>query len=531
MHKLMIVDDEQIVRDGIKFIIDKAFPETIEVVAMARTGREAIEKFETHRPSIVLMDIQMPGINGIEAIRALKEMDKKIKCVIISAYEQFDYAKQAVELGVIDYLLKPINRKNLEKIIEKIIREIDTEKTLKLKEIENQEKFDKIIPVLENGFIYSILMNNDYSGEIDKYRMLFNIEKDYAYTMVIDLGEDKESTEVINKIGSSVKNNIQYDAMRNAIKYKCRCVVGPLIINRITVLIFAKEEGSGYDQRLKAIELGESIYQSLDRIVDSNIYIGIGSTYKIANANGSYLEAVRAIGKMRDEHVLHIQDASGSSEDQNALVLQKTKADEGVLMKHLDDGEYEQVAQCIVRIFSRLQKQYGTMGNVVRNVSMEMLVLMHTTAYRQGIHDGLETDSYLDEVKELDSISKLESYCLLKAKIITDNMRKIKESNLSQVIQNAKDYIDAHYMEELGLKDVSEAVSISPQYFSKIFKADLGVNFIDYLTKVRMEKAKELLKTNNLSVKEISFEIGYNDPNYFSRLFKKVVGVSPTEYK
>lgn len=531
MHRLMIVDDEQIVRDGIKFILDKAFPDTIEVVAMARTGREAIEKFESFRPAIVLMDIQMPGINGIEAIRALKEMDKKVKCVIISAYEQFDYAKQAVELGVIDYLLKPINRKKLEEIVEKILHEIEAEKNIKLKEIENQEKFDRVIPVLENGFIYSILMNNDYLGEIDKYKMLFNIDKEYAYTMVIDLGEDKESAEVINKIGSSVKNNIQYDAIRNAIKYKCRCVVGPMIINRITVLIFSKSDGAKFDERLKAIELGESIYQSLTRIVDSNIYIGIGSTYKIANANGSYLEAVRAIGKMRDEHVLHIQDASGSSDDQQALVLNKTKADEGILMKHLEEGDYDQVAQCTVRIFSRLQKQYGMISNVVRNVSMEMLVLMHTIAYRNGIHDGLETDSYLDEVKELDSISKLESYCLLKAKLITDSMRKMKASNVSQVIQKARDYIDAHYMEELGLKDVSEAVAISPQYFSKIFKADLGVNFIDYLTKVRMEKAKELLKLDSLSVKEISFEIGYNDPNYFSRLFKKVVGVSPTEYK
>ncbi|MBN2220888.1 MAG: response regulator, partial [Vallitaleaceae bacterium] len=128
MLKVMIVDDEQIVRDGIRFIIEKSFQETIEIVALAKTGREAIELFEETRPHLVLMDIQMPGINGIDAIKAIQEIHSKVKIIIISAYEQFDYAKSGFELGVVDYLLKPIHKSRLENVLEKIVQEMEEER-------------------------------------------------------------------------------------------------------------------------------------------------------------------------------------------------------------------------------------------------------------------------------------------------------------------------------------------------------------------------------------------------------------------
>lgn len=531
MIKIMIVDDEQIVRDGIKFIIDKEFKEDIQIVAMARTGREAIEKFEELQPAIIFMDIQMPGINGIEAIKTIREMNSKVKCIIVSAYEQFEYAKQAVELGVIDYILKPINRKNMIEVLNKVIHEIETEKRIKQKEIENQEKMDRILPVLENGFIYSILMNTDYSSEIENYHSLFNINKEVGYIMVIELGEGKSPKNSENKIGIGLKSNVQYETIRNSIKYKCKCVVGPIIVNRITVLFYEDHMDNEYEQRLKAIELAETILKSLEKIVDTSVYIGIGSCYKIHRINASYLEAVKAISKMTNEQVLHIKDATGSYDSEKEYVLVKIKTDEALMIKLLEAGNLDEVEGCIVRIFNRIQRTYPIIDNAVKNIVMEMLVLMYTTAYRSNVDENiLSSESYLDAVKSMDSLHKLQAYCLSKAKVIAESISFEKENKVSNVMYNAKAYIDAHYNQDIGLKDVSEAVAISPQYFSKIFKDELGVNFIDYLTKVRINRAKDLLMNKELSIKEIAFEVGYNDPNYFSRLFKKTVGVSPTEF-
>ncbi|MDA3847865.1 MAG: response regulator [Vallitaleaceae bacterium] len=532
MINLMIVDDEQIVRDGIKFIVEKEFGEDVKIVAMARTGREAIEKYEEHKPAIVFMDIQMPGINGIDAIRAIKEQNSKVKCIIVSAYEQFEFAKQAVELGVSEYILKPINRRNLMEILEKVIHEIESEKKVKQKEMENQEKIDKILPILENGFIYSILMNTDYASEIDNYHNLFNISKEIGYIMVIEFGEGRIPGELTNKIGTGIKNTNQYDAIRNTIKYKCKCVVGPIIVNRITVLFYEDHMENEYEQRIRAIDLAGTIISSLERIVDSEIYVGIGSRYKIHRVNASYQEATKAISKMTGERILHIKDATNNVDEEQQYIMIKIKSDETLMMKKIEEADYEAVEGCINRIFDRINRTYGEVNNSVKNIIMEMVVLMHTTAYFNNIvEDNISYDSYLDDIKGIENLHKLQAYCLSKAKSITEHIGMEKERKVSNVIYKAKIYIDENYNKEIGLKEVSEAVAISPQYFSKIFKEEIGVNFIDYITKVRINRAKELLNAQTLSIKEIAFEVGYNDPNYFSRLFKKIEGISPTEYK
>jgi len=532
MINLMIVDDEQIVRDGIKFIVEKEFGDKIKIVAMARTGREAIEKYEEMKPAIVFMDIQMPGINGIDAIKSIREQNSKMKCIIVSAYEQFEYAKQALELVVSDYILKPINRRNLMQVLEKVIHEIELEKRNKQKEIDNQEKIDKILPILENGFIYSILMNTDYSSEIDNYHSLFNISKDVGYIMVIEFGDGNNPNKLSNKIGTGIRNSNQYDAIRNSIKYKCKCVVGPIIVNRITVLIYEDQMDHEYEQRTRAIDLAGSILSSLERIVDSEIYIGIGSRYKIHRVNASYQEATKAISKMTGEKILHIKDATINVDEAQQYIMMKIKSDETHMIKKIEEGDFEAVKGCINRIFDRINRTYGEMNNSVKNIVMEMVVLMHTTAYFNNIvEDNISYDSYLDDIKEIDNIHKLQTYCLTKAKSITEQIGLEKETKVSDVIYKAKIYIDENFNKEIGLKEVSEAVAISPQYFSKIFKEEIRVNFIDYITGVRIQRAKELLKAQTLSIKEIAFEVGYNDPNYFSRLFKKIEGISPTEYQ
>lgn len=529
MIKLMIVDDEHIVREGIKFIIENNFDGEIKIVGMAVTGREAIEMFEDKRPSIVLMDIQMPGINGIEAIKSIKEMDSHVKFIIISAYEQFEYAKSAVQLGVRDYILKPINKGKLTENIQRLIREIKEDKKVKQKEIETQEKLDKILPVLEYGYIYSIIMNTDYQKESSDYHNLLDIKKAYAYMMVIELGEGENYKRLSNKIGMGVKGNQQYTAVRNAIKYKCKSVVGPLMVNRITVMVYEDMPENEYSQRVRAIELAEVIYARIKDITDTEVYVGIGSCYKLGRMNISYNEAVKAISKMTDEQVLHITDAVDSQRKSYSFL--KIKSDEESIIKRVEEGNVEEVEELLRIFFSKLHKNYIDNIDMLRSISIELMVLIYTTGYRNdSLESSKHTINYVDEIKVLNQFYEFENYCTEKAKDITNNVKQEKENKVSSVISEAMTYIEEKYNVDIRLKDVAEAVAISPQYFSKIFKKELGVNFIDYLTKVRMEQAKTMLKSGSMSIKEICFQIGYNDPNYFSRLFKKVEGVSPTEF-
>lgn len=137
----------------------------------------------------------------------------------------------------------------------------------------------------------------------------------------------------------------------------------------------------------------------------------------------------------------------------------------------------------------------------------------------------------LDTLRSMGTFYNVKSWCSRYIMEITKGIKNDKETKVSAVISEAMAYIKGNHQKDIRLKDVAEIVSISPQYFSKIFKDELGVNFIDYLTSIRMNEAKTMLREGQLSIKEICYKIGYNDPNYFSRLFKKVEGISPTEFQ
>lgn len=531
MLKILIVDDEKIVRDGIKFILEKKFNKEVNIIGMAKTGREAIEKCEETVPHIILMDIQMPGINGIEAIKTIKDINKKIKFIIVSAYEQFEYAKSAVELGVKDYILKPINRNKFIEVINRVIEEIETEKNLRKKEIENQEKLDKVLPMLEHGFIYSILLNSDFNKEALYYQELFDLGEELSYMMVIEFGEGLKPRKLKNKIGTGLKSQIQYPSVRDTVKYKCKSIVGPIIINRIPVLIYEEELLDEYQQRIKSIELAETIKNSLNNIISAQIFIGIGSCYTIEEMNVSYNEALKAISKISGEEVLHIKDVIKAVDTEKKKKLINLKNIQERIINKIEEGNDKEVEKLLKKIFTLINRYSQQTNSDNKNLIIELVVLIYSTAYRNNIMDyELQYDSYLDVVKSIDNNIVLQRWCIERAKLITQKIKLEKEANASNVIYEAKKYIDKHFNKDISLKEISQEVSISPQYFSRIFKEELGVTFIDYLTQVRIKHAKKMLKEKNKSIKEICFEIGYNDPNYFSRLFKKIEGVSPTEY-
>ena len=531
MIKVMIVDDEHIVREGIRYILERDFSDRITIVHMAKTGREAIEKFEEFRPQLVIMDIQMPGINGIEATKEIRRMDHQTRVIIVSAYEQFEYAKDAVKLGVVDYILKPINRQKLRIIIQKSIDNIDEERNIKNRERENQEKLDQVIPVLEIGYIYSILMNHDYQSEVSKYHHLLDIKKEKGYIMIIEFGEEDNLNALENRIGVGIRSNNLYQSIRHCIKYKCQAIVGPLMVNRIILVIHEDIEHDEYISRLESIELAEKIRYDLEKIIGLKVYIGIGSSCIKEQLNISYNEALKVLNQMQDEYILHIGDVIQQKNTDIEYTFSKIKNDIDYITNKVEEGRQDEIEKALKWFLAKVYKSYHQKMKLVKSIVTEMFVLIFSMAYRNGYKDIEKLHlNYLEKINQINDFYGLQNWCISELSILTEAIQKTKKIHVSAIIKDAMKHIETNYNQDLRLKDVAEIVQISPQYFSKIFKDEVGVNFIDYLTQLRMTKAKEILKTSNKSIKEICFDIGYNDPNYFSRLFKKHVGVSPTDY-
>lgn len=531
MFRLMIADDEPIVQEGIKFMVEDLF-EDVEIVAVASSGREAIELATQAAPDIVFMDIKMPGINGIEAIEAIKRRNPYVKFVIISAYEQFEYAKQAVELGVRDYLLKPVNQSKIVEILKKLTGEIDEERRQRNREIENREKLERIIPILEHGFIYSLLMNTDYREEVNKYNDLFEINKETAYIMVLEFGEPDEQGVKDNKIGSGIKGHNLYPKVQNILKYKCKCIVGPMIINRVTILVYEDQKDSEYEQRVKAIRLAESIVEQIDQVLESNVSLAIGSCYKLDKIKNSLEEAMYALNQMHGERILHVNDIIEREDGVEEYTYYDIKGDETHLIQLIENGTEEEIQRELMNFFGRTEKKFHASFGDFFNITSELMVMVLSCSYRNQLDESeVGYASYLNELRSFDNTVELQNYCLQRILHVHRLISGKRHQHVSKVVSEALHFIDDHYNEEIGLNEVSKEVAVSPQYFSKIFKEEVGLNYVEYVRNKRIDIAKELLKAKELSVKEICYQIGYNDPNYFSRLFKKLVGVSPTDYK
>jgi two-component system, response regulator YesN len=529
MYKLLIVDDEQIVLDSVKYIVENFMDNSLRTET-ARSGREAIEKAEVFRPDIVIMDIKMPGISGLDAIADIKKFHSSALFIVVTAYEKFDLAKEALHLGAIDYINKPLSRDKLVSAIENAIRIKDAERKKLETELELKEKMAFLLPVLESGFIYSMIFSDDHTVELESFRKILDINKDGGYVMTVEFGEEESAGGIANSIGTSIKNQKAYPMLRDAIKESCTCIVGPVMLNRIINYVPCDCDTEEYERRIEALEAAARVYGKLKNVAGNmEFFIGIGKCYReLGNIYKSYEESLKAIGYECSGGIFHINDIPL----ERSFDKSYPEHEEKLLLKKITSGETETCLVAFEHIFDWLRDKYGSKKQEITSSLTELVVLLGRIAKDYGAGgSNLASTDYLNEFLAIDDINTLKAWLKNRIRNICEEISSIKEKKLSFVIVSSKEYISNNYCREIALEDVSREVNVSPNYFSKLFKDETGSNFIDYLTTLRIEKAKKLLSDSKYVNKEICYQIGYSDPNYFSRIFKRIVGVTPTEYR
>jgi two-component system response regulator YesN len=522
LFKLLIVDDEKIVIDAVTFIINKEFKEAITFES-AKSGREAIEKCQNFNPDIVLMDIRMPGINGIEAISEIKKTQLNIIFIIVSAYEQFEYAKEAIGLGVNDYILKPIIKKNLVNTLEKVIKKLITDKEKRRSELQNIENYQNLIPFIEHGFIYSILLGDSYGSKVTKYKELLGLSEANGYIMIL---ESKAKGDITNfKEMLELQDEQEYfKLIRDSFKYKCNCLIGPLMINRIVVFIASNLKGE-YSGRVESIEIASYVVDKLKGFSNEfELNIGIGSYKSVENISSSYEEALRALHYYKDKGIAHINDITALTDN----ITEYPKEQENRLIEMIINIDEKGAFEAFNKIYIWVIENYKDSHKEGKWKLMELMMTIDKMVINFGIKD--ENKSYLLSMNSIEEYMALENWCRERIIYVIKSISELQKKKINKVIVNAKFFIQENFSNEITLEEVSKFVCVSPHYFSRLFKEETSENFIEYLTKVRIDKAKELMKTSSLSIKEICFKIGYADPNYFSHIFKKVEKLTPSEY-
>lgn len=529
MYRILIADDEGIVLDALKFIIEKNFGDACEV-AMAKTGRAVIELAEEFRPDIALMDIQMPGINGIDAIKEIRKRNRHTKFIVVSASDKFDYAKEAINLGVVDYINKPIRQEMIVEVLKKTMQSLDMERDKRSNDLLIREKLENVVPFIESGFIYSILFQEHFEEDTNNYKQLLGIEEyEYGYMLTVVFGESQQENHMTNAVGAGVRIQNQYRSIRELLKSYFPGIVGNVMANKIAVFMPWPKSEMDYEQRIEIIEKSRELARKLRSKADVVFRIGIGSVKPMREAIVSYNEALDSLLQSQAS-VTHTEDNPTGCAYAEDYPITMEKA----LFEKVECGDMAGCQEEVKRFFDWMETNYATNIDDIRLKCLEFVLFAEQRAYLNGglTYHFLSRTDYMPTLMSKKELSGIREWFEEKMKAACRNVKgSRKESSLS-VIDKAKAYIHTQFQKELSLDEVSKEVNVSPYYFSKLFKEETGQNFIEYLTEIRISKAKELLSQGNeTSMKEICLACGYQDPNYFSRIFKKIVGKTPTEYR
>ncbi len=464
--RILIADDELLERQAMKKFIRDNF-EDMNVVGEATNGRMAIELAEKLQPDVIFMDIKMPGINGLVAIEQINAVQPSVKFILVSAYNTFEYAKQAMQFGVKDYLLKPGKKEEISHALRRVQMEVLHEVMIKK---EKQQ-------MLKEKFIRKLIKQLIDQETFDLQQQLFP-ELKAGYFLVFSTTEKYEVKQIKKMLDEQLHHTF--------ILYEAKDVV--------VVLILAEDIIQKSEQLIAArnIQIG----------LGASMYIGIGQAFdSLDSLSFSYREAYTASFQLKK----NLKSTYGfwrEESQNNEDVVEE-------IVKGVEKGNYNET----IMVF--LDNEAELTGGDKENLYIKIKSLFS----KRNLAMVGESFSSLQSNK--DWYTYLNLSCM--------NMNDYCQSK--QSMAKARVYIQSRFTEGITLEEVAAFVNLSPNYFSNLFKEEYGETFIDFLTKSRMYMAKELIEENSYSLKEISFMIGYKDPNYFSRVFKKYFHSSPRQFK
>ncbi|WP_134684004.1 response regulator [Brevibacillus migulae] len=423
MYRLLIADDEALEREGLEMMVNHMLPDTFRIFHAAN-GRKAIQLAEEIRPDIIFMDIKMPGIQGLDAIREIVSRDPHTRIILVTAYDHFAYAKEAVALGVKEYILKPAKKQEIKDILHKMLHELGREKNKRSSELELREKLSQLLPLAESELTVMIMLG--YAQDIDMQHLagLLDYKWERGCAIVLSFPQQQKGGTL-----PGWEPRTFLEDLKHFLKPQLACAISPVLQGHCSIFLPFPADLSQETCHEKALQWSKNLQTWIAQKYGLKVQTGIGSLQEgIDGLRRSYREALKNSGyAMHADPLSHVEQA--------------------------------------------------------------------VEAMNVGI------------------------------------LHQVQGRGQTKVIERVLSFIHEHFQEDITMEQAAEHVNLSPFYFSKMFKLHSGETFIDYLTRLRIERAKRLIANLELSLKEICFEVGYKDPNYFSRVFKKVTGLTPTEYR
>lgn len=534
--KVFLVEDEMVIRRGIKNSIDWE-KEGYIFCGEASDGELAYPMIIKEKPDILITDIRMPFMDGLELCKLVKKELPNIKILILSGYDEFDYAKEAIRLGVTEYLLKPISSGKLLEALNGVSESIRREKEDKdlvrkyMEEMRENTEHEK-----QKFFEQMIAGNLSMADALEtgkKYEMNLSAGMYNLLLFCFTLGkENRKSGELLGEAEYAIEK------LTERLEYVFEFQRG---VEGWAFLLMADNEEQ-MSERVK--ELSKDLEEIMKNYSTIAYFGGIGQPVaRLRELEESFREAERALAArftMELNRIISVEDIRMAQnvdtlDDIEITSFGEIEKTRTMLEKFLNNGAEDEIDEFVDVYINELPEENLKSVLMRQYIIMDAYIVMMSFCEKiEGIEGEMQAQSeeLKNSMKTIQTLEEIKNYIRMLLKKIIGVRDTISGRRYSDIIEIAKDQIRKTYMsDEISLNTIAAEVRMSPSYFSSIFSKEMGKTFVEYLTEIRMDRAKELLMCSSMKTSEIGYEVGYKDPHYFSYIFKKTQNCTPKEFR
>lgn len=534
--KVFLVEDEMVIRRGIKNSIDWE-KEGYIFCGEASDGELAYPMIIKEKPDILITDIRMPFMDGLELCKLVKKELPNIKILILSGYDEFDYAKEAIRLGVTEYLLKPISSGKLLEALNGVSESIRREKEDKdlvrkyMEEMRENTEHEK-----QKFFEQMIAGNLSMADALEtgkKYEMNLSAGMYNLLLFRFTLGkENRKSGELLGEAEYAIEK------LTERLEYVFEFQRG---VEGWAFLLMADNEEQ-MSERVK--ELSKDLEEIMKNYSTIAYFGGIGQPVaRLRELEESFREAERALAArftMELNRIISVEDIRMAQnvdtlDDIEITSFGEIEKTRTMLEKFLNNGAEDEIDEFVDVYINELPEENLKSVLMRQYIIMDAYIVMMSFCEKiEGIEGEMQAQSeeLKNSMKTIQTLEEIKNYIRMLLKKIIGVRDTISGRRYSDIIEIAKDQIRKTYMsDEISLNTIAAEVGMSPSYFSSIFSKEMGKTFVKYLTEIRMDRAKELLMCSSMKTSEIGYEVGYKDPHYFSYIFKETQNCTPKEFR
>lgn len=528
MYKILIVDDESLARIGLQTMLVSLYGEQIEITGAAQDGKEAAEMMAQTLPDVVISDIKMPVMTGLELAKLVEETyEEKPLFIFLTSYEDFNYAREALQYRAFDYLIKmEFNRELLKKVLDRAFEECEQKKRLRM--MYNPESIPEMPNVFTSRFYYSLL-NGRYASEEQILEAAAVCEQEICAKQYVTMAmricygdsarvERRDAYNLYFSILNSVKMVLQ-------MYYPCYVVA----YNHETmgcILMFSEEEGNC--ERWE--QAGREAALLCRQYFNVQIQIGIGKeVFSLCDIAGSFQSAQFTLTQAREEKrdVLSYAVCSGKVEtNQQEMDMAQTERRLVEALEHCDAEAFEHILDEMYE----LMKKQRIEAAISQISSLIHLVMNCLEGGERVLTEAFSNQNmsyrFLYSIRQQEDLLR---YLQTVRSCISDKLKSLSNNPKYRLVKDAKTYIQEHIYERLTLAEVAGAIGISQNYLSSLFRLYNGSGFSEYVAESKIQLAKEMLAKGNMKIYQISEKLGFDNPQYFSKVYKKYTGYSPSE--